>query len=106
MATSKNLAAYRDVQDVLDRAVSSVKGISVTMPSYGMAVRFRQRCYAFRTLTRELSREMYGPEDPNYGKSPYDELTVKTPEKTKGELPVKLEIWKGEVRNLTVEELT
>lgn len=103
MSSSKSLAAYEDVQAVLDRALGSPMGVSIIFPVKGAAQHFRQRCYALRSLMREMSKKVYEIGHPLYGQSPYEGLTVKTPEEV--DTGFKLVVIKGEMKTLIVEDL-
>ena len=74
MSLSSSLLMYSDVQAVMDRALEADIGIAVTFDKTGDAVHFRQRCYKFRALVRELAQER-DINDPQRN-SPYDALTV------------------------------
>lgn len=103
MKTSDALLAYEDIRLVADRALSSPRGVAVTRTSHSDAVRFRQRFYLFRKLMRKLSTEMWPVESPEYGRSPYENLTIKNWEK--GDGAVRVEIVKVSEVKLEVEDL-
>lgn len=82
---SRSLAMYADIQSVLDAALAvpvtagEVCG-RVPFETYGKAVHWRQRAYAFRKLWRE---RMHDPH------SRYDLLTFPKLEKTDTEVVIK-----------------
>lgn len=76
MSFSKDRSLYKDVQDALDRALASTRGIKLTFSSGGSAVQFRHRIYSLRKLDRHESRAIYKPGDDDYDRSPYDRLTI------------------------------
>lgn len=80
MPPSKSLISYADVQEALDRALASERGVIAKFMTRGAAVQFRHRCYSLRKILREKSAEVYQPGDPMYGRTPYDELIIQTPE--------------------------
>lgn len=76
MPLAKNLSAYEDIRPHFDRALQSIRGIRINTPSHGAAVSLRARFYAMRKLERERSIEIYLPEDPRRGMSPYENLSI------------------------------
>lgn len=64
------LGLYDDIRRVLDAALSSGGG-SFELPTYGMAVHWRQRAYQFRKLYAETLAS-----DDSFSMSPYDRLTM------------------------------
>lgn len=49
-------AAYADVKHVMDLAVKR-PGLRYELKSYGKAIHFRQRCYKYRNLLREMQND-------------------------------------------------
>lgn len=76
MALSKNIAEYEDCREHLDRAISSPKGIRITLPTAGQAVHMRQRLYKLRQLEKLRSVELYDVGDDRRNKTPYDNLAI------------------------------
>ena len=77
MAHSKDLSTYRDVEDTLNRALESAKGIKVSFDTDRAAIRWLSRANAFRAEHRKLSRAVYEPSDSAYGTSPFDVLLMR-----------------------------
>lgn len=67
-------AAY--AREYMDRALASEKGIAYRLPTRYQAEIIRWACYGARKLDRALSKERLAPEDPDYGRSPYDKLRI------------------------------
>ncbi len=67
----ESLAAEKKI---LDYALASEHGITLSFPTQGKLTHVAQRLYRLRSLDREKSREVYPPDSPAYGKSPYDKL--------------------------------
>ncbi len=76
MPPSQNLAAYSDCVEHFERALSSEKGIALTLPSKGEAIRMSQRLHACRDLHRKQSRKVYPEDHPSYGKTDWDHFKV------------------------------
>lgn len=99
MPNSGSLIAYPDVKEVLDRALTSVRGVRVSFNEYGAARRFQGRCNSFRKLDRKNNAKIYpDPTHMLHDRSPYDSLVITM----KGNA---VEIVVRQV-SLTVEELT
>jgi len=76
MGTNSSIDAYPRARNVLDLALTSEEGITMTFESQGKAVNFRQSCYAVRNRDRKDSRKHHEEGDPRYGTSQYDELSL------------------------------
>ncbi len=81
MTLSTSTLSYADVREVLDRAVASQRGVSLSRASHGAAVNFRQRLGKFRLMDRKQSLELYPEGDPRRGQSPYDILVFEVVDK-------------------------
>lgn len=68
-----NLVAPRDL---LERALSSPKGIRVWFASQADAVSMRNRMATVKTQDRKHSCKLYDISSPLYNKSPFDELAI------------------------------
>jgi hypothetical protein len=77
MTIPTSRAAYVDCYDALDQAVSNDIGIRIKMPSYDKAVHFRMRCNQARKLDRKLNSEIWAPDDPKFGISQYDIISIR-----------------------------
>jgi hypothetical protein len=76
MSTSNSRHAFEDCYDLLDRALESNTGVRMKMRVGEVAEQWRVRLHRARQLSRDENRERYQPDDPNYGKSVYDNLVV------------------------------
>jgi hypothetical protein len=98
MPNSGSLAAYPDVKEALDRALTSPRGVKATFLNHSDARRFQGRCNSFRKLDRRENLKIYpDPTHILHGRSPYDSLIIRL---------VELEVFM-EVRtiNLKMEDL-
>lgn len=77
MTAPTSRAAYKSYYDVLDRALDSDAGIRIEVESKGEAHQYRVRLHYARSLDRELNRQSRPPDDPEYGISDYDNLSVR-----------------------------
>lgn len=105
MSPSKSLLSYADVQEALDRALASERGISISFDSHGQAIRFRHRAYSLRKILREKSGEIYKPGEFAYGRTPYDALAFPDPERLEGVEKVSLKIIKNSSADLEIVDL-
>lgn len=71
--TTRNLVAPRDL---LERALSSPKGIRVWFPSEKEAISMRNRMSTLKTSERKKSTKVYPLDSPLYNASPYESLAV------------------------------
>lgn len=76
MPLPNNLVAYRDVQAIMSRALQAERGVKIKCANHGAAIGLRQRMYKFRMMERKDSTQIYAQDDPHYGKSDYDVLSV------------------------------
>lgn len=103
MSASNSIFSYDDIREVLDRALSADKGVSVSFPNKGAATHFIQRVYKFRVLDRRESKRLYPTDNPRYGTSVYDKVTLPKAEEIDGKAFVK--ILKSEAGQLEITEL-
>lgn len=71
--STRNLVAPRDL---LERALSSPKGIRVWFGSQAEAVAMRNRMSTVKTEDRKKSTKLYDLDSPLYNRSSYDSLAV------------------------------
>lgn len=100
MSLSENPAAYIDCRAYLDRALESERGLRITCGSYGEAINLRQRMYKARQLDQKTSMKENPVDDPKYGRSVYDKLSISI----KKDEPY-VRVMKLENADLKVEEL-
>jgi hypothetical protein len=74
MGQPKTLEAFGEVKTLMDRALQ--EDITVECPNPGSAVALRHSIYAARTRDRKQTERIYEEDDPLYGRSPYDKLTI------------------------------
>lgn len=85
MASNSHLS-YDDVRDALDRALASERGILLREESGSRLVSLRQRIHKLKSLDRKRSTKTFDSDDPRYGTSAYDTLSVESsPEITQAE---------------------
>lgn len=76
MPQAKSPDAYPGARQLLDRALESPKGISVTLTSAPAAFRLQMNCYTVRSREVERSTKIYESTHPQHGRSPYDTLSI------------------------------
>ena len=75
MSLSKNLNAYADIKEILDKFVGSLGG-QIAFARHQEAVRWRQRAYQFRKLAVENEAAKYGDIEGYIPSTPYDGLVL------------------------------
>ena len=98
MPATKSLAAYGDCRDLLDRALEAPMGVRIKLDTAAAAVRLRWRLNYYRKRDREESKTIFAADDPRWGMSVYDGLSIALVETS-------LEIRKLDASAFTVEEL-
>lgn len=76
MPQAKNIAAFEDLRPHFNQALQSPNGIRIRTASKGAAISMRARFYTLRKLEREASVNLYEPEHPLRGLSPYENLSI------------------------------
>lgn len=77
MTLSTSRLAFKDCYELFDLATSDPKGVKVRFNRQDDALHFRHRLHHARKLDREDSKRIYKPEEPMYGLSDYDKITVR-----------------------------
>ena len=77
MTTPTSRAAYKAEYDLLDKALESTTGVRIEFESQGDARHLQVRLHKARSYDRDLNRESRSPDDPLYGVSDFDCLTVR-----------------------------
>lgn len=72
----KSPAAYADVKFVLDMALNK-PGLRYILKTYGAAVNFKQRCYTYRNLIREMTAETLQGIPGVRAETAYDKIVIK-----------------------------
>ncbi len=104
MVTSSSYFSYKDVFELLDRAIEDGQGLRIPFSRPGDAFQFRVRLHTARRLDRERNKEIFeDPEHPMHGCSIYDGLVASIRhEKEKTYLYLKV----NSIANLEVEPLS
>jgi hypothetical protein len=71
-----SLGAYRDCQDLFERAIADPKGIRACLGTYDACFQKRQRMHYYRTLDRNANAQVYTLGHPMHGASAYDDLML------------------------------
>ncbi len=79
MSLPTSRTAYEDCFELFDRALAAKDGIRISAARIGEAYQLLSRLNYARSMARQESREIYKPDDPKFGTSPYDMLIVRTP---------------------------
>lgn len=69
-----------DLRDLLDQALNSYGGISLSFPTRQESVNFRMALYASRRRVAAQNARLYPQGDPLHDASPYDHLQVRLSE--------------------------
>jgi hypothetical protein len=77
MSLPTSRGSYRDVYDVLDRAMDDKEGVRIHFDKEGDAYYFRLRAHQARKLHRKDNAATYERDHPLHGASPYDQLVVR-----------------------------
>lgn len=99
MSNSQSILAFRDIEDVLNRAVASANGLRLTFPDVSSVHRWVVRAHKFRAEHRKLMSTTRDEADPLYGTSPFDILLIR-----KDENKVVIE-FRATATDITVEDL-
>ena len=76
MSLPTTLGAYRECEDIFQKALAAPKGVRVQVDSREGAVNLRTRLHYYRTLDRDANARTYPPDHPNHGQSLYDDFVV------------------------------
>jgi hypothetical protein len=77
MVVSTSRLAYSDCFDLMEKAIADEKGIQIKFARYEDAHHFRLRLHASRKIDRNDNKVLYGEDHPMYGRSVYDQLTMR-----------------------------
>lgn len=76
MSLPTSLNAYRDCQDLFDRAMLDPKGVRACLGTYEACFQKRQRMHYYRNLDRAANAKMYPAGEPMHGTSAYDDYVL------------------------------
>lgn len=76
MSLPQSLGAYRDCQDLFDRAITDPKGIRVCLGTYEACFALRQRMHYYRNLDRKANATLYPADHPLHGTSATDDFIL------------------------------
>lgn len=76
MSLPTTLGAYRECEDIFERAVADPKGVRVQVGSQEGAINLRSRLHYFRKLDRDANAKTYPTDHPQHGQSLYDDFVV------------------------------
>lgn len=74
-------AAYSDVRQIMDLAIQK-PGLRYRLKTYGAAVNFKQRCYNYRNLCREMVAETLLNLPGTRAETVYDILVIRQTDET------------------------
>ena len=77
MVVSTSRLAYSDCFDLMEKAIADQKGIQIKFAKYEDAHHFRLRLHSSRRIDRNDNKVLYGEDHPMYGRSVYDQLTMR-----------------------------
>jgi len=105
MPPNNSVLAYRDLQEVADRAIANGRGVRVSCSTLGEAHVLRARLYKMRDLDRREPRKVYDPEHALHGRSVYDPLILTPSQDEKGQIFLVVEVSSAERLDGRIEEL-
>lgn len=76
MSLPTSLSAYRDCQELYDKAGEGSKGARAKLATEEQCIGLRTRLHYFRKLDREANAEIYPQGHSQHGQSPYDDYVV------------------------------
>jgi hypothetical protein len=77
MSLPNSLGAYRDCQDLFERAFADPKGVRAGFATYDAAFAKRQRMHYYRNLDRNANAKMYPSGHPMHGASATDDYMLR-----------------------------
>lgn len=105
MPPSNSTLAYRDIEEIFERAIANGKGIRIKCPTPGAAKSIQVRAYKYRTIDRKENKKIFGPDDPLHGRSAYDCLLLSV-KRIKEQWYLIIEVSTSERLEALVEDLT
>lgn len=69
-------SAYNSPRDLMEQALGSERGIRVRFVDRASAQSMKNRMATVVTQARKMSRRLRSPDEPGYGTSPYDGLSI------------------------------
>lgn len=77
MPMPKDKHRFPEILDLLQRALEAPRGIAVQYPEGRRAYTARMKMYAKIKDSRQQSKEMFPHDDPRWGLTPYDCLSIR-----------------------------
>lgn len=106
MPPNNSVLAYRDLQEVADRAISNGRGVRVSCSTLGEAHVLRSRLYKMRELDRKENKKIYSdPDHALHGRSIYDPLILTPSQSEEGQIYLVVEVSTAERLEERIEEL-
>lgn len=105
MPPNNSAIAYRDLQEVADRAIANGRGVRVSCSTLGEAHVLRSRLYKMRDLDRKSNRKIYAEDHELHGRSVYDPLLLTPMQDEKGQIFLVVEVSSVERLEERIEEL-
>lgn len=76
MPNSTSLMSYADVKEILEKAITSPKGLKITFDDQQKAVRWLSRANTYRTLDRKNNTALYPETHTLHKASAFDVLNI------------------------------
>lgn len=76
MPATRSIMAYSDIYEMLDKAVESERGISISAPDKASCIKLRQRVASAISAHRTHMEKIYPQGHALHGVTPYDKLSV------------------------------
>lgn len=105
MSTSDSRLGYIDCFDLMDKAIADPKGVRLKFGKYGDAWYFRLRIHSARRIDRTDNKRTYDEEHPLHGRSVYDDLIIRQPQRIANSNEVYLTIVKSSSMIYAMESL-
>ena len=77
MSVSDSRLAFRDCDEIFEKASAAGSGCRVHVVDYSAAVNLRMRLHQCRKIDRRDNKRTYDPDHPLYGCSAFDDLVVR-----------------------------
>lgn len=101
MTMPKSIDAYKECDDIFERALNSPKGFFVIFADERSAIQFRIKMNVYRDKLRKKNRGIYPEDHPQHGTSPYDAYKIAIDPENK----CRVTIERYEIKAVTMGEL-